>query len=205
MTFSTHSEGNTFEMPDSGSWSQWFPRVNGRYDIKSIYRERPDDVCLNALDTQYRKVHDEYQVRFMCPAGAIHSTDVPHVPSTNAAISNAIWTVWFDMGKPGSGDHAADDVEDFTKHKKERPNQVCQNPIAVQGQTVDGIFALETGDVFEAYSIRRGLICRGKHQVSGKCYDYRVRYLCPQEELRKAFNEITEYFWLTFFSYSVVS
>lgn len=57
------------------------------------------------------------------------------------------------------------------------------NPLAIQAQTINGVFARETDDVFYALNEKIGLICRGEDQPSGRCNDYRVRYLCPSDEL----------------------
>ena len=73
---------------------------------------------------------------------------------------------------------------------------VCATPLDIQVVTVSGeISALETGDVFKTMRKDKGFICLNADQVtwkpretdaltpiqtSGKCMDYKVRYLCPQ-------------------------
>jgi hypothetical protein len=58
---------------------------------------------------------------------------------------------------------------------------VCATPLDIQVVTVSGeISALETGDVFKTMRKDKGFICLNADQTSGKCMDYKVRYLCPQ-------------------------
>ena len=57
----------------------------------------------------------------------------------------------------------------------------------------DGTPAQETGDVFEVFDPRKGLICRGRDQESGRCGDYRVRFFCPNESVKdKMFDQMAE-------------
>lgn len=173
---------------DTGEYTAWFPEsASGRLDLKTISEERPDETCRNALGTEYRKVNEKWQIRFICPAGTIHATDVPRVPSTDPINFKSgqapRWTMWFDHNKPTQS-NSFDDVESLKNLLHEQPNNICKNPLAIQAKTLDdSMFARETKDVFEALSAKDGLICRGQHQPSGQCFDYKVRYLCLESEL----------------------
>ena len=176
-----HVGGDKLRIPDTGVWTRWFPETkSGRLDLKSIYKERPEETCLNTLNADHRRVNGKWQIRFLCPAGTIHATDVPNLPSTGG--EDPIWTVWFDKNTPSESENY-DDIESLTDLKSERPGQMCDNPLAIQAQTIDGVYARETGDVFYTLNEREGLICRGQDQLNRKCHDYRVRYLCPGDEL----------------------
>jgi len=113
------------------------------------------------------------QVRYLCPQGDILSTDYPLV-----SLSEGRWTSWFDQSSPGLFN--SDDVELLENLLSDRPFEICKNPMTFQIQTVDEDAAHVTGDVFELFDHRRGLICRGADQPSGKCSDYRVRYFCRE-------------------------
>jgi len=143
-----------------------------------LQRERPGDLCLNSIATELRYVNDDPQVRFMCPAGEIIGSDFPP-----ACLDRGRWTPWFDRANPSG--HDGSDIELTNQIKHERPNELCSNPLFMQAQTVDEIPARETGDVFEIFDTERGLVCRGEHQPSGTCHDYRVRYFCPVGSLTK--------------------
>jgi len=144
-------------------------------------------------------------VRYMCPAGALNDGDFPP-----ACLERGKWTPWFDHNNPMS-DRGFDDIETIRDLHKVRPHELCDEPVYMQAQTVNGIPAGETGDVFEVFDPRRGLICRGIHQESGECQDYRVRFFCPTDTVKNKvfhqFAEITEdgydldnYSWTSWYS-----
>lgn len=47
-----------------------------------------------------------------------------------------------------------------------------------QAETVDGVPANMTGDVFSKFDKNYGLVCLNKDQQRGICYNYRIRFLC---------------------------
>ena len=175
--------GKNVDLPDTGEYTAWFPTTSsGRLDLKSISEERPDETCRNALGTEHRSINGAWQVRFLCPAGSLHATDVPRMPSSG--VKKSRWTVWFDRNRTSQRNNF-DDTEHLKVLQQERPESICRNPIAIQAKTLDdSMFARETGDVFEVLSAKKGLVCRGKHQTSKQCFDYKVRYLCPEDELQ---------------------
>ena len=111
-------------------------------------------------------------VRFMCPAGEVIGSDFPP-----ACLDRGKWTPWFDRSNPSASN--GDDNEEVRHLRHERPDEICEHPLYVQAQTVDEVPARESGDVLHSIDARRGLICLGKHQESGTCQDYRVRFFCP--------------------------
>lgn len=111
-------------------------------------------------------------VRFVCPAGEVIGSDFPP-----ACLDRGKWTPWFDRSNPTAAD--GNDNEELKHLRHERPDEICDQPLFMQAQTVDEIPARETGDVFELFDVRRGLVCVGKHQPSQRCQDYRVRFFCP--------------------------
>ncbi len=48
----------------------------------------------------------------------------------------------------------------------------------VQAETLDGIPANMTGEVFSKFDRSLGFVCLNKEQVDGICHNYRVRFLC---------------------------
>lgn len=47
-----------------------------------------------------------------------------------------------------------------------------------QAETVDGVPANVTGDVFSKFDKSYGLVCLNKDQQGGICRNYRIRFLC---------------------------
>ncbi|CAK8685029.1 salivary peroxidase/catechol oxidase-like [Clavelina lepadiformis] len=166
------SQRSSFENPDT-EWTSWFPAstrdghvMTASITLNHVMRYRPDEVCHQVLDTQTTKINDETLVRFQCSPGTIKHTDYPPVNS-----NDAYWSKWSDSSTPDRSD--GDDVELRLPRQSD-----CFKPLAIQVQTLDGIPARETEEVFEEFSVHFGFICRAKQQRSGKCSDYRVRYLC---------------------------
>jgi len=178
------NSNDQFGFQDSGSWTSWFPPVSQplTLEIDVLQRERPGDLCLNTIASELRYVNDEPQVRFMCPAGEIIGSDFPP-----ACLDRGDWTVWFDRSNPTGSEGS--DIELISQIHHERPGELCEKPLYMQAQTTSEVPARETNDVFEVFDIERGLVCRGQHQHSGVCQDYRVRYFCPKGSMR---NEVVE-------------
>jgi len=172
------NSNDEFGFRDSGSWTAWFPPVSQplSLEIDVLQRERPGDLCLNTIASELRYINDEPQVRFMCPAGEIIGSDFPP-----ACLDRGRWTSWFDRANPTGADGS--DVELINQLRHERPGELCENPLFMQAQTTDEVPARESGDVFEIFDLERGLVCRGQHQKSGVCHDYRIRYFCPNNSL----------------------
>uniref|UniRef100_H2ZLX8 WxxW domain-containing protein n=1 Tax=Ciona savignyi TaxID=51511 RepID=H2ZLX8_CIOSA len=158
-------------------WTPWFPITHYRSNelpldpgpavLRILRVYRPDDVCNDVLGKEMRTVNRHMQIRFKCPPGQIKGTDFPPVDS-----AEVYWTNWSDQLTPNAPNY--DDDEGLAG------SNACFKPIAVQAQTLDGIPARETGDVFEMLSPQDGLLCRGTHQPGNQCKDYRVRYLCSK-------------------------
>ncbi|XP_043080249.1 uncharacterized protein si:dkey-205h13.2 [Puntigrus tetrazona] len=102
------------------------------------------------------------------------------VLATSALISlstqNCI-TNWFDHDDPnGNGDSEllADLLNSY-------PQEICPNPIAIEAQTVSGQSASQTGNIFQVYNPTTGFSCVNANQVGGLCFDYKVRFTCPED------------------------
>ncbi len=50
--------------------------------------------------------------------------------------------------------------------------------LCLQAETLDGIPANMTGEVFSKFDRNYGFVCLNKEQVDGICHNYRVRFLC---------------------------
>lgn len=66
-------------------------------------------------------------VRFMCPAGEIIGSDFPP-----ACLDRGRWTSWFDRANPTGADGS--DVELINQLRHERPGELCENPLFMQGK-----------------------------------------------------------------------
>lgn len=159
-------------------WSVWLPCVNDEGDHISVatalndaLKFRSEDVCRDIISSETRTVNSITQARFECPRGSIRRTDYPYIDSGYEVY----WTPWRDDSDPGAG---GDDVENPPD-----PNE-CRRPLSIQVQTIDGTPASETGDVFEAFGTDFGFVCRGEHQLSRSCKDYRVRYMCRRRSTK---------------------
>lgn len=100
-------------------------------------------------------------------------TDKPPVTTDDTAPGGGKWTQWFDIDDPGqSGDWeplpALIDA-----------HGVCEAPVAIECQTLDGKDWQTTGQVYRCEP-KLGGICRSKDQPNQQeCLDYRVRFACP--------------------------
>ena len=165
-----------FGFQDSCSWSRWLPisetNLPKHQVINQLHRERPADTCREIMKLDERSVEGSKQVRFECPAGALSSSDFP-------SVDNKIgkWTMWFDSDTP---DYTGlDDIERLSTLLERRPEHICEFPLHIQVQTVDGIPARETGQVFDYIDSVKGFACLRSHQIDNQpCKDYRVRFFC---------------------------
>ncbi|XP_071945589.1 cartilage intermediate layer protein 2-like [Antedon mediterranea] len=172
-------------------WTRWFNRDNpsgtGDWEtVTSLYYENPNQMCQNPVDIQCQTIGGssytstgevvscsasvglvcknadqtdgycrDYRVRFKCPC-------------------YYEWTPWFDRDNPsGTGDW-----ETVTSLYYENPNQMCQNPVDIQCQTIGGSSYTSTGEVVSC-SASLGLVCKNADQTDWSCLDYRVRFKCP--------------------------
>lgn len=81
------------------------------------------------------------------------------------------WTPWLNRDRPGgSGDYET--LRDFVA-----AGQVCENPTAIQCQTLDG---KSWQDLSRPYTCdtQTGGVCRNVDQPDGRCPDFRVRFRC---------------------------
>nr|XP_060615112.1 mucin-2-like [Anolis sagrei ordinatus] len=85
-------------------------------------------------------------------------------------------TRWFSMDKPsGIGD-----IEILLNVMDMYPEEACFDPTAMEIQTLDGIPASETGQVFVVNNASFGVVCINSMQKKGEqCLDYQVRFTCP--------------------------
>ena len=95
-----------------------------------------------------------------------------------AAPKNVIlqWTAWLDRDDP-SGQA---DSERLALHQADG-NVPCDEPVAIQCQTVGGVAWNSTGDVFRSgygCTVENGLKCYNADQSDGSCEDYKVKFAC---------------------------
>ncbi|XP_071944581.1 uncharacterized protein [Antedon mediterranea] len=83
------------------------------------------------------------------------------------------WTPWFNRDNPsGSGDW-----ETVSDLYSENPSIMCDNPTAIECQTINGLPYTSTGEIVSCTTY--GLVCKNEDQTVGECSDYRVRFFCP--------------------------
>ncbi|KAK1159469.1 hypothetical protein AOXY_G22176, partial [Acipenser oxyrinchus oxyrinchus] len=86
-------------------------------------------------------------------------------------------TGWFSSDEPsGTGD-----IESLMQLQQKYPGQICRNPLSVEAQTISGISALNTENIFQAYDTTYGFACINSAQKNRICEDYQVRFTCPAE------------------------
>uniref|UniRef100_A0A8C6M4P6 WxxW domain-containing protein n=1 Tax=Nothobranchius furzeri TaxID=105023 RepID=A0A8C6M4P6_NOTFU len=98
------------------------------------------------------------------------------------------WTRWYNSDSPNNG---PGDIELLADLTHEYQGEICPVPMKIQVETVDGVPANKTGQIFHLYSNTGGFICRNDQQSSGKCLDYKVRFqssLLPQLCWTKWYN-----------------
>uniref|UniRef100_A0A8C6SQ84 WxxW domain-containing protein n=1 Tax=Neogobius melanostomus TaxID=47308 RepID=A0A8C6SQ84_9GOBI len=118
-------------------------------------------ICKNC-EQENKKCRD-YKVRFLCPL--------------DFCTPSRCYTEWFDRDDPsGSGDW-----ETLFALQAEHPGRVCNRPVQIQVETVSGDSMASTGNIITTVDVTKGFICKNSAQLSGKCNDFRVRFLCPQE------------------------
>ncbi|KAI8483725.1 hypothetical protein Bbelb_385170 [Branchiostoma belcheri] len=123
-------------------------------------------LCLNA-DQPDGKCED-YEVRFCCP------DVVPECPE------GCSWTEWFDEDDPDDGV----DFESIDKVLENNgPDAACPNPKASQARVV----ATEVDSSLSGQSVTlsrdsKSFLCLNGFQAgTEKCYDYEIRFCCPDK------------------------
>ncbi|KAK7882742.1 hypothetical protein WMY93_028916 [Mugilogobius chulae] len=187
----------------SNCWTRWFnrddPSGSGDWEtLANLRTENPEEICESPLQIQAQTTSGlpasatgnvfsafdktvglicknneqrkhrcyDYQVRFMCPPDFCQ----PKVCHTE----------WFDRDDPtGSGDW-----ETLFALRAEYPGKICNNPLQIQVETVDGHSVASTGNNINVADVTTGFICKNP-QPSGMCADFRVRFVCPFEFCRE--------------------
>lgn len=86
-------------------------------------------------------------------------------------------TQWFNSDDPsGMGDY-----ELLADLLTSNPGYICPNPIGIEAQTISGVSASQTGNVFQVFDATHGFACVNAAQGGGQCADYKVRFICPEE------------------------
>ncbi|KAK6472435.1 hypothetical protein HHUSO_G28171 [Huso huso] len=117
--------------------------------------------CVNAEQKGGSRCED-YRVRFTCP---------------REFCSAECRTGWFSSDEPsGTGD-----IESLMQLQQKYPGQICRTPLSVEAQTISGISALNTENIFQAYDTTYGFACINSAQKNRICEDYQVRFTCPAE------------------------
>ncbi|KAI5609781.1 cell migration-inducing and hyaluronan-binding protein, partial [Silurus asotus] len=96
------------------------------------------------------------------------------VTTVSQWVQEAEWTEWFDRDDEGG----SGDWEKLSDLHKAFPERLCSNPLDIEAETVDGVPANLTGDVFSKFDKNYGLVCLNKDQQGGICRNYRIRFLC---------------------------
>nr|XP_028596855.1 uncharacterized protein LOC114602603 isoform X1 [Podarcis muralis] len=102
----------------------------------------------------------DYKVRFTCPS--------------NFCSASTCTTRWFDRDDPSG----VGDFETLADLRREYPMDICPEPIGIEAQTMEGIPASSTGQIFHPFNTKEGFACVNKEQKYS-CLDYKVRFTCP--------------------------
>ncbi|XP_051735886.1 uncharacterized protein si:dkey-205h13.2 isoform X4 [Ctenopharyngodon idella] len=122
----------------------------------TVYDPLQGFVCVNGACLDYR-------VRFTCPASFCGTKCV---------------TRWFDSDNPNTN---GSDSELLTTLLGLYPGYICPNPLGIEAQTISGLPASQTGNVFQVYNPTTGFSCVNANQGGGFCADYKVRFACPED------------------------
>ncbi|KAK7132370.1 hypothetical protein R3I93_018808 [Phoxinus phoxinus] len=125
-----------------------------------VYDPTQGFVCVNA---QQKGGCQDYRVRFTCP--------------TSFCLPKCV-TRWFDSDDPNTN---GGDSELLTALLSLYPGYICPNPLGIEAQTISGLPASQTGNVFEVFNPITGFSCVNANQGGGLCVDYKVRFTCPEE------------------------
>ncbi|XP_039507616.1 mucin-5AC isoform X6 [Pimephales promelas] len=125
-----------------------------------VYDPTEGFACVNAQQTGGCQ---DYRVRFTCP--------------TSFCVPKCV-TRWFDSDNPNTN---GGDSELLTTLLSLYPGYICPNPLGIEAQTISGLPASQTGNVFQVYNPTTGFSCVNANQGGGVCADYKVRFTCPEE------------------------
>ncbi|XP_028664108.2 uncharacterized protein si:dkey-205h13.2 [Erpetoichthys calabaricus] len=115
--------------------------------------------CLNT--EQQKKPCEDYKVLFIC---------------TGTFCSGCL-TPWFDDDdETGMGDY---EVLSYLLMKY--PKETCTHPLAIEAQTLSGVPAEQTGNIFQVHDATFGFACVKSEQKGTRCGDFKVRFTCPEE------------------------
>ncbi|XP_061592032.1 cell migration-inducing and hyaluronan-binding protein-like [Cololabis saira] len=96
------------------------------------------------------------------------------VNASSCWLQEAEWSDWFNRDdERGSGDWEKLDILHRTF-----PGRLCNNPLDIQAETLDGVPANQTGDVIHRNDKNYGFVCLNKDQPHRVCHNYKVRFLC---------------------------
>ncbi|KAG1961499.1 transmembrane protein [Pimephales promelas] len=125
-----------------------------------VYDPTEGFACVNAQQTGGCQ---DYRVRFTCPK--------------SFCLPKCV-TRWFDSDNPNTN---GGDSELLTTLLSLYPGYICPNPLGIEAQTISGLPASQTGNVFQVYNPTTGFSCVNANQGGGVCADYKVRFICPEE------------------------
>ncbi|KAM8754214.1 mucin-5B [Acanthopagrus schlegelii] len=135
--------------------------VKSQYTRNTFHTHRASEglLCLNS--EQKLGQCEDYKVKFTC----------------SGQFCSECRTRWFDHDDPTRNG----DYEVLSDLQKIYPGEICQQPIAIEVQTVSGEPASNTSDTFLNYDATYGFACANADQGSRSCEDYKVRFTCPKE------------------------
>ncbi|XP_070578631.1 uncharacterized protein [Ptychodera flava] len=87
---------------------------------------------------------------------------------------SGVWTSFYDRDDPSG----RADWESLDNLRSENPGEICDNPTAVYAETIRGVPAELTGEVFHSYDTNSGFTCLNEEQRDRACQDYRVKFCC---------------------------
>nr|XP_049581908.1 cartilage intermediate layer protein 1-like [Syngnathus scovelli] len=84
-------------------------------------------------------------------------------------------TPWYNQDYSGE----TGDYEMLDMISAANPGEICDLPLGIEVQTVDGKPYTSTGETIAVMDIETGFICKNDDQKGGGCSDYKVRFICP--------------------------
>ncbi|XP_061457359.1 uncharacterized protein LOC133372578 isoform X2 [Rhineura floridana] len=99
----------------------------------------------------------------------------PDLRAQNLRRALICTTRWFDRDDPSG----VGDFETVFDLRKEYPGEICLQPTGIEAQTLEGMPASSTGQIFHPFNPEEGFACVSKEQHDGFCWDYKVRFTCP--------------------------
>ncbi|KAJ6658779.1 hypothetical protein lerEdw1_019700 [Lerista edwardsae] len=103
-------------------------------------------------------------------------TEPGPVQTARRTTTQVCKTKWINRDNP----LAFGDYELIYYIRKRNPKAICKKPLAIEVQTVSGIPASQTGQIFAVNDVTNGFACVNTQQRNGtNCHDYKVRFTCP--------------------------